>query len=312
MKTLQKLLHRLPGSQVVRSLAATVRVRTVRGVYPTFAAAQAAIPSRRLSGYDNPSSASMYLGKVGETRPSDYPVFFWISPLLAPFTTIFDLGGSVGLSYFSFRNYLAFPPDLRWIVCDVPAVVERGKEVARKHDGTHLDFTTRFEDCDGSDILLTCGTLQYLEPTLAQLLGPLPNKPRHLFINRVALSDRPTYYSVQDIVSALCPYRIQNRAELLSSLEALGYTLVDSWDCPETRLYMLSRPSWRLRAYSGIYLRLGSPAQPASGPQPPPSQAPVEPPHADGASASVPGQGQSYEYPAKNSSVGSSPSYKTM
>ena len=38
---------------------------------------------------------------------------------------------------------------------------------------------------EGFDIFLTCGTLQYLEPSLSELLSKLQSQPQHLIINHV-------------------------------------------------------------------------------------------------------------------------------
>jgi putative methyltransferase (TIGR04325 family) len=106
---------------------------------------------------------------------------------------------------------------------------------------------------------LISGTVQYVEQDFDALLPPLPNKQRHLLINRVPLSDRPTYFTVQDIGTARCPYRVANRADFIASLQAFGYALVNSWSCPGLACRVLFRPGRTVSSYAGMYLRLANP-----------------------------------------------------
>ena len=78
------------------------------------------------------------------------------------------------------------------------------------------------------------------------------------------MTDRPTFYTTQDIGPSACAYRIGNRGELMSSLEGLGYTLVDSWACPESRCSVLFRPSLKVRNYAGMYFRLAERGTPVA------------------------------------------------
>jgi putative methyltransferase (TIGR04325 family) len=75
----------------------------------------------------------------------------------------------------------------------------------------------------------------------------------------VPLSDRPTYFTAQDIGTARCPYRVANRADFIASLQALGYALVNSWSCPELACRVLFRPGRTDSPYAGLYLRLANP-----------------------------------------------------
>ena len=54
---------------------------------------------------------------------------------------------------------------------------------------------------------------------------------------------------------AYCPYRVFNRAELLSSLERLGYALVDSWDDLDRSCIVPHQPGAAVPHYTGLYLR---------------------------------------------------------
>jgi putative methyltransferase (TIGR04325 family) len=106
--------------------------------------------------------------------------------------------------------------------------------------------------------LLTCGTLQYIEPSLSEMLGQLKTKPRHILINRVPFYDGEMFITLQNIGYAFCPYKIQNRAEFIASLASIGYELIDSWTLSRS-CYIPFHPERFVRNYYGFYLRLIKP-----------------------------------------------------
>ena len=228
----------------------------MRGTFRTFQEAHAAIPAGRLIGWDNMESSRLDRDKLEILNPSDYAILYWLGPLLAEQGQVFDFGGNLGTAYYAFGNYLRYPPNLRWLVCDVPAVVAAGQEVARERKASQLEFTTQFSQVEGFDILFTSGTLQLVEEEFASLLAKLQRKPRHLLINRVPLVHRRTYYTIADQTTSCSAYRIANRADFIGSLRQLGYSLIDSWYCHEKACRILFHPTLSLRPYSGMYLRL--------------------------------------------------------
>jgi putative methyltransferase (TIGR04325 family) len=255
---MKQLIRKLPGiAGAMRAIGYSGG--HTRGVYPTFAAALRAIPRHRKIGYDHPEASRIYIDIIDVLRPSDYASLFWIRPLLPDLTSVFDFGGNLGRSYFPFRKYLPLPDTLRWIVCDVAAVIAAGRELTLQRNAAHLSFTTEWTDASGCDLIHTSGTLQYVEPSLEELLKGLPERPRHLLINRVPFSDKPTYYTIQDFGPACCPYRISNRREFCSSMTEVGYELVDSWVCAESRTGVRFRPSYEVQTYSGFYFRRSTP-----------------------------------------------------
>ena len=62
-------------------------------------------------------------------RLHDYPVLFWLERLLLSTHRVVDLGGSVGVSYYSFSKRLAMPPGLEWLVLELPEVVVQGRTI---------------------------------------------------------------------------------------------------------------------------------------------------------------------------------------
>ncbi len=233
-----------------------------RGVYSSFEEAQRSVPKGYKAGYSQPeidqhhSVAQLTANsEVGGFNSIDYPILLWLKSSFANHSSVFDLGGNVGLAYYGYRKYLNYPHDLRWVVCEIPEIATAGEELAREQNVQNLFFTTEFAKADGSEILLTCGTLQYLDATLAELIDQLKTKPRHLLINHVPFYDGEPFITLQNIGYAVCPYRIQNRTEFINSLVSLGYKLTDSWEINRT-CFIPFHPGRFVRAYHGFYFQL--------------------------------------------------------
>lgn len=239
-----------------RRFASNTRSNLFRGRYATFEAAARASPSNRPVGYDNEAAAAMYDERAARLHATDYPVLFWLQQLFAQGKrSVFDLGGHVGVSYYAYRRVLAYPPGLTWTVCDVPAVIARGRTLAGERDPARaLGFTDRFEGADGADILLAMGSLQYLPETLAERLSTLVRTPRHLLLNITPLHEHESFFTLQGIGTAYCPYRITARGEFLGSLAALGYELVDQWENPDKRCEIAFDPGHSIEGYCGFHL----------------------------------------------------------
>jgi putative methyltransferase (TIGR04325 family) len=230
----------------------------VTGVYPSYAAALAAIPKQRKVGYDNEESSNMYPYLLEFTKISDFAALFYLSRLVKPGYRIFDFGGNTGVLFYSYQRRWTMPPDVKWTVCDVPAVIEAGREFARTRPSEGLSFTSIFEDAAGADLLFTSGTLQYVPDTLPELLTKLGDaKPRLILANRTALWDGPTFATLQSLGPVVCPYRVQNRKEFVAGLEAQGYRVKDSWECSESGINVRWHLRHRIKAYAGFLLERG-------------------------------------------------------
>lgn len=167
---------------------------------------------------------------------------------------VFDFGGGSGFSYYTYGMYVSYPPDLQWISCDLPEAVMAGKKLAKKLNLSALTFTTEFADANDVDILMTYGTLQYIEHSLADLLKTLKTKPRYLLVHRVPFHDSAQYITVQNLLHSYVPYKIQNRSEFIKSILGLGYELVDSWNDQRT-CSIPFHPEYFVSGYHGFYFR---------------------------------------------------------
>jgi putative methyltransferase (TIGR04325 family) len=199
------------------------------GSFESFAAAQAGAPPSKPIGYDNAEVArKLYSHQI---YFYDYPALFWVSRSFDEgMVSVFDLGGHVGIKYYAFRRVLPYPDGLRWVVCDLPGVVQTGMALAVQRDVTaQLDFTTDFTDASGCDVLYASGSLQYLPTRLAEIIATLAVKPKRIILNTTAVHPERTIYTLNSIGFAVCPYRIQHHEALLAELNRCGYKRHDAW-----------------------------------------------------------------------------------
>jgi putative methyltransferase (TIGR04325 family) len=226
-----------------------------RGVHDTWEEAQLAIPKGSKVGYDHAEMTSFYLDYTDKLRPSDYPVLFWMKSAIGESSSVFDLGGNIGLEFYSFQKYLEYPHNFRWTVCDLPEITRFGGKLAEERKASGLRFTQAYEDADGSDIFLTAGTLSFMQTDLSSILSKLQAKPRHLLVNRAPLYDGKTFFTVRRLPPIMAVYRVFNKKEFIDSILANGYRLIDEWTIEGTVVIPFRRDK-AVSAYSGLYFRL--------------------------------------------------------
>lgn len=227
------------------------------GVHSSWDEAASAACAFGVAGYDNDASAVIYDHRT-RMDPHDYPSLYWLTRSLQEgLKSVFDVGGAIGIKYLAFREPLQQVADLVWRVQDVPAMVRHGRELAApRGDGERLQFTERFEDGEGLDVLFASGVLQYLPHTLGELLAGYRRLPRRIVINAAAVHAEHEFFTVNSLGTAFCPYRVQTQAKLIRPLTTLGYRLRDSWINPDKPLIIPQRPDHSLRQYSGYCLDL--------------------------------------------------------
>jgi putative methyltransferase (TIGR04325 family) len=224
-----------------------------RGVYATFAEAEASIPAGARVGYDHAELAGLYRHRMEKANQSDYPVLFWLKDILDERSFVFDFGGHVGVSYHGWRNYLRYRPGMRWLVYDVPAIVQVGAELARERPSPGLAFTSEVADGRGCSVFLSAGALQYVDESLPAILDRLGTLPRHLIVNKLPMYDGEAFVTVQSTGRAFHPYRIYNRARFVAEVVALGYRVVDDWVNREQHCEIPFTRGRDIDAYSGYY-----------------------------------------------------------
>ncbi len=240
------------------------RFRTPRGagcwsgVYQSFAAALQDAPPAAPVGYDHAGAATLYDDMVERVQPKDYPVLYWLRRCLRRGASLFDFGGSAGVSFYAYQRYVADVAPAPWIVCDTPSVVEVGRTRAAAVGADRLRFTSEFGDASGCDVLFTAGTLQYVEPSFHDMVSRLARKPAHIIVNMLPTVPDRTIITLQNIGVSFCPYRIIERSALATSLQSVGYALEDSWVNPESRTRIPYADGVPEITWIGQYFRLAA------------------------------------------------------
>ncbi|WP_167284919.1 methyltransferase, TIGR04325 family [Marilutibacter alkalisoli] len=231
------------------------------GVYDQYeealAAARALTSERLPPTYDVEAAGGLYLSQLRRLRTCDYAALFWLEQAIAGGTRrVFDLGGHIGLAYYAFDRYLGLPDDLDWCVLDVPQVMEAGRHHAREHDPKQrLRFATGPADADGCDFLLSTGALQYLDYSLPDLLAGLASPPAHVLFNLSPMHPQRSFFTLQNLGIAICPYRVMGIAELTARMQALGYEVRDRWELPERHVRIPFAPEYAIDRYYGFYFQ---------------------------------------------------------
>lgn len=234
-------------------LAKSARSR-FEGVYPDYDSAVAAVPANLLSGYDHEELSRIYLPAIGKVRPSDYPVLYWMSKIMPEIDSVFDWGGNIGVSYFTFARYVDYPSHLQWTICDVPAVCRAGEAVAAEK-GAPLRFTSDFGSAEGAGLLLCIGALQYIPASLSDRLSSLKAKPAHVIVNRVPVWDGEAFVTLEQIGRSRCAYQIFNRKRMIENMLKSGYQLVDQWQTADLSCHVRWQPKYSIAWQSGLYFK---------------------------------------------------------
>jgi putative methyltransferase (TIGR04325 family) len=230
---------------------------TFRGIFSTFDEALRSAPPNRARGFDHADYAKQFRERMQGIYSYDYPVLFWLAPTLRPGMRVFDYGGHVGVQFYSYQRYLKFPQPLRWLVCDVPAVVEAGRAIAREQGvDDRLAFTTEVPDADGADVFICAGALQFVErPLLHETLERLKKPPTHLLLNKLPLRDGAAFVTLQNAGPVYVAQHVFDRRAFLSSLDRAGYELIDQWEDRVHSCRIPFHPERDVVHYSGLYLR---------------------------------------------------------
>ena len=228
------------------------------GAYETFASAQADLPPAN-QGYDTDGIGEAYiLERTTHVFSYDYPVMFWLERAFqAGATSVFDIGGSVGVHFLSYRRYMSFPASIRWLISEVPAIVKLGRELCEKRGIQGLSFTEDFDHAGvQADVWISAGALHHLEParSLGKLLQGNPNPPTHILLNKLPIYDGPTFVSTQNLSrGAFAPHYVWNAESFIAEVLEAGYELKDRWDVPERRFRIFDAPERAFSKYEGLY-----------------------------------------------------------
>lgn len=226
------------------------------GIYPSFDVAISHLPSTKPGGYDNQPSALLYQDRCETIHSTDYPALYWLKQVLKADSKVFEIGGHVGVSFYAYDKFMDLGETIDWTIHDVEAVVKQGLQLAEVKQEKRLHFTSSFQAKPTTDIVFASGSLQYIEAPLHRLMEKAAISPEHILVNLMPVNDKPDYYTINNIGTAFCPYKITNRNLLIKQLSDAGYQLVDSWENPNKRCIIpYQDPDYSLNAYAGFYFR---------------------------------------------------------
>ena len=245
-------LQRIYGV-IRRRLLPGQAINSLRGVYSNFSEAMGAAPRGKPRGYNHAESSDWYKEKLNSVTLEDYPALFWLRDAFeAGGRSVFEVGGHVGVAYYGYASVLRYPPGLMWTILDVPSVVSAGEMLARERGSSDIRFVSNLERSYGADVVLACGSLQYVDkPSLAEMIAGFSVRPTHVIVNSMPVYDGAGFVTVQNIGTAYCAYRIFNRAEFVGSMEAAGYRLIHAWSKPRS-VFIPGHPEKSFDTYSGF------------------------------------------------------------
>lgn len=228
------------------------------GVFNSFAHARAKLPPSR--EFNRSELADEYYNiRMHRVYPYDYPIIYWLSRAFADgSTSVFDIGGSVGVHYHAYRKLLVYPNDIIWFVCETPEIAEIGQEIATQLKISNLTFTHSLDTSRiHADIWVSCGALQYIEGARpGRLLAQCTKPPAHIMLNKLPVYDGEDFVAAQNAgKGSYVPQYVYNRSRFVDEIEDMGYQLVDSWDVLERSFYLPSHPEKTFKHFSGMYFK---------------------------------------------------------
>jgi putative methyltransferase (TIGR04325 family) len=259
-------LGRLPGAYHLRQSRFRARFQrgllghAFEGLFADFATAQANVPSHMPNSYDNEAAAGMYVDWL-EITDYDYPALVWLQHSLAGgMQNVADIGGSTGIKFHAFDTVLNFPATGRWLVVEVPATARLGRRLAaEKGTSDALQFTEQIADASGCEVLLASGSLQYLPISIGEVIEGLGTKPKRVIINTTPIHPHRSFFTLNSIGTACCPYRVTSRDEFVDQLVGAGYRLRDEWRNIDKRLDLPFEQGCSLNHYTGFCFDLIEP-----------------------------------------------------
>jgi putative methyltransferase (TIGR04325 family) len=226
------------------------------GLFASFEEAKSYLANRGLDGQYAIDHEQWAAERSVRFYAHDYPVLYWLSTMIAPGGRLVDIGGSVGVTYYLFRQRLSLPADFLWTVHDLPGVVAAGRELAAKQNAAQLRFTEDWREVGRASVLLSAGALQFIEMTLAEMLKQTAHRPEHLIINRLPLTaGNSSFVTLQNTGMAIAPVRVERLSDFVEGLSSLGYGLVDQWKCLENSLGIPLHPESTLPHFHGFCFR---------------------------------------------------------
>lgn len=212
------------------------------GVYDSHAEAMAVAAKTALPGYDHEEIADVSFDFMKQIAPWDYPVLFWLKSYMKTGTELLDMGGHMGTKYLAFQDVMDLT-QMKWTVLDLPAIISTAQD--RQKSGElpkEITFTSTPSECAPADLLLASGLLLYLDQPLAEVFGQFSKPPQTVILNKVALRDGPSIFTLELIGGAKVPYQIRSKSSFEAEIAEAGYDIKDTWGIPTLGHSIITHP----------------------------------------------------------------------
>ncbi len=206
------------------------------GLFHSFHEAKKCIGPEHPSGYEEADLTEVNLHSFMQTHLFDYPVMLHLLKLKNQIKSVIDFGGHIGVKYYAYKPNITDIHELHWKVVDVPFCVDRGRKEAAQRGVTNLSFSSDFSEAGECDLLLISGALQYVTPSIGELLDSMVRPPRFIIINKLPVHFGPDCYTIENFGKTKIPYRIFNKDEFNSQLHLRGYINEDAWTIPSREI----------------------------------------------------------------------------
>lgn len=240
-----------------------------RGVFPSHEKARANIPNSQNKYYDiiNKDKADNLERELklldNKDLSDDYPLMFWLSRILDKKMNILELGGNIGHAFYSFQQYMPYPESIQWTIAELEEAVTLGRKIAQDRNEKRLSFieSQNIAEAASADLFSTSGTLQYMEQSLTEIIKSLKASPEHILIHNLPTHRQRSYWTLQRLeygnshnLRCELPYKIYSSSDLTTSLNQLGYTLVDKWN-KKRQIKIPFHLDVKIEGYSGFYFK---------------------------------------------------------
>lgn len=199
------------------------------GAFSSLDDAQRWDPSTSNAAYDDASLVDMNLDGFLEIQLFDWPVIFFLREAIGSngLRSLTDFGGHIGVKYYAYAPHVSLPPDFRWQVVELDAMVRAGEETRNGRTAPHLSFHRELGEAR-SALLLCSGSLQYVELAPNEIVERA-GEPETLVLNKVPLTDGDDFWTLENFSGRRIPYRVFDAEAFRLSLRDRGYELEASW-----------------------------------------------------------------------------------
>lgn len=228
------------------------------GVFSSFEQARRSLPAS--PEFDDEALTEEYVSvRTKKVFAYDYPVLWWLaSAFKNGGSGVLDIGGSVGVHFYAYQQFVELPKGINWTVAEVPSVARVGARLASERQSASLVFCADLDKAvrrSDADIWMAAGSLQYLErPSIPHLLHQSRRRPQHILLNKLPLFDGDAFVTTQNLGGrCFAPVHVFNRTAFIESILAEGYVLRDEWAVHERSLYLPGFSERSLPCFTGLY-----------------------------------------------------------